>query len=73
MKLSAEGSEFFFYYSLLGNDITSESFHKLLIPDFEPERSSVRIRSSKPVLQIFLSQQPDLQVRAFAKWLFSTC
>lgn len=63
MKLSAGASEFFFYYSLLGNDITSEPFHNLLSPDFEPERASVRIRSSKQVLQSFLSQQPSLQVR----------
>lgn len=63
MKLSAEGSEFFFYYSLLSNDITSEPFHNLLSPDFEPERASVRIRSSKQILQTFLSQQPSLQVR----------
>lgn len=62
MKLSAEGSEFFFYYSLLGNDITSEPFHNLLSPSFEPERSSVRIRSSKQVLHTFLSQEPDLEV-----------
>ncbi|XP_040899113.1 centrosomal protein of 120 kDa [Toxotes jaculatrix] len=62
MKLSAEGSEFFFYYSLLGNDITSEPFHNLLNPDFEPERASVRIHSSKQILQAFLSQQPSLQI-----------
>ncbi|TKS78172.1 Centrosomal protein of 120 kDa [Collichthys lucidus] len=62
MKLSAEGSEFFFYYSLLSNDITSEPFHNLLSPDFEPERASVRIRSSKQILQTFLSQQPSLQI-----------
>ncbi|XP_030274209.1 centrosomal protein of 120 kDa [Sparus aurata] len=62
MKLSAEGSEFFFYYSLLGNDITSEPFHNLLSPDFEPERASVRIRSSKQILQTFLSQSPSLQI-----------
>ncbi|XP_060927437.1 centrosomal protein of 120 kDa [Limanda limanda] len=62
MKLSAGGSEFFFYYSLLGNDITSEPFHNLLSPDFEPERASVHIRSSKQVLQSFLSQQPSLQI-----------
>ncbi|XP_070690215.1 centrosomal protein of 120 kDa [Pempheris klunzingeri] len=62
MKLSAEGSEFFFYYSLLGNDITSEPFHNLLSPDFEPERASVRIRSSKQILQTFLSQLPSLQI-----------
>lgn len=62
-KLSSEGSEFFFYYSLLGNDITSEPFCNLLRPDFEPERASVRIRSSKQVVQSFLAQQPSLQVR----------
>ncbi|XP_013883016.1 centrosomal protein of 120 kDa [Austrofundulus limnaeus] len=61
-KLSSEDSGFFFYYSLLGNDITSEPFQNLLRPDFEPERASVRIRSSKQVLQVFLSQQPALQV-----------
>uniref|UniRef100_A0A7N8Y6S7 Centrosomal protein 120 n=1 Tax=Mastacembelus armatus TaxID=205130 RepID=A0A7N8Y6S7_9TELE len=62
MKLSAEGSEFFFYYTLLGNDITSEPFHNLLSPDFEPERASVRIRSSKQIFLTFLSQQPSLQI-----------
>uniref|UniRef100_A0A8D3AP07 Centrosomal protein 120 n=1 Tax=Scophthalmus maximus TaxID=52904 RepID=A0A8D3AP07_SCOMX len=62
MKLSAEGSDFFFYYSLLGNDITSEPFHNLLSPDFEPERASVRLRSSSQVLQAFLSRQPSLQI-----------
>ncbi|XP_074527425.1 centrosomal protein of 120 kDa [Halichoeres trimaculatus] len=62
MKLSSEGSEFFFYYTLLGNDITSEPFHNLLSPDFEPERASVRIRSSKQILRTFLSQQPGLEI-----------
>ncbi|XP_068165776.1 centrosomal protein of 120 kDa isoform X2 [Antennarius striatus] len=62
MKLSAVGSEFFFYYSILGNDITSEPFHNLLCLDFEPERASVRIRSSQRILKTFLSQQPSLQV-----------
>ncbi|TNN44259.1 Centrosomal protein [Liparis tanakae] len=62
VKLSGEEPGFFFYYSLLGNDITSEPFASLLRPDFEPERASVRIRSSKKVLQSFLSQQPSLQI-----------
>lgn len=61
-KLPAEDSSFFFYYSLLGNDITSEPFHNLLSPDFEPERASVRIRSSTQALQAFLMQQSGLQV-----------
>ncbi|XP_023857697.1 centrosomal protein of 120 kDa isoform X2 [Salvelinus sp. IW2-2015] len=62
MKLVGEGSEFFFYYTLLGNDITSEPFQNLISPSFEPERASVRIRSSDPVLLAFLSLQPSLQV-----------
>ncbi|XP_026072887.1 centrosomal protein of 120 kDa-like isoform X1 [Carassius auratus] len=61
-KLSSEGSEFFFYYTLLGNDVTSEPFQNLLSPNFEPERASVRIRSSEPFLRLFLGQQPCLQI-----------
>ncbi|XP_056097883.1 centrosomal protein of 120 kDa [Rhinichthys klamathensis goyatoka] len=61
-KLSIEGSEFFFYYTLLGNDVTSEPFQNLISPNFEPERASVRIRSSDRVLRLFLSQQPCLQI-----------
>ncbi|KAL0978922.1 hypothetical protein UPYG_G00177850 [Umbra pygmaea] len=56
------GEDFFFYYALLGNDITSESFQNLMSPSFEPERASVRIRSSDPVLRAFLDQQPSLQI-----------
>ncbi|XP_034027224.1 centrosomal protein of 120 kDa [Thalassophryne amazonica] len=61
-KLSTETSEFYFYFSLLGKDITSKPFHNLLSPEFEPERISVRIRSSKQILQTFLAQQPNLQI-----------
>uniref|UniRef100_A0A671KE96 Centrosomal protein 120 n=1 Tax=Sinocyclocheilus anshuiensis TaxID=1608454 RepID=A0A671KE96_9TELE len=61
-KLSSEGAEFFFYYTLLGNDVTSEPFQNLLSPNFEPERASVCIRSSERVLQLFLAQQPFLQI-----------
>ncbi|XP_029943164.1 centrosomal protein of 120 kDa-like isoform X1 [Salarias fasciatus] len=62
LTLSSEGHSFFFYYCLLGNDISSEPFHNLLSPDFQPERASVRLRSSPAVLQAFLSRQPGLQV-----------
>uniref|UniRef100_A0A3B3ZG62 C2 domain-containing protein n=1 Tax=Periophthalmus magnuspinnatus TaxID=409849 RepID=A0A3B3ZG62_9GOBI len=62
LKLSAEGSDFFFYYTLLGNDITSEPFHSLLTPTFEPERASVRIRSSKQFLHRFLHQEKSLEI-----------
>uniref|UniRef100_A0A8B9KK18 Centrosomal protein 120 n=1 Tax=Astyanax mexicanus TaxID=7994 RepID=A0A8B9KK18_ASTMX len=61
-KLASEGSEFFFFYSLLGNDVTSEPFQNLISPNFEPERASVRIRSSERLLHVFLSQQKNLQI-----------
>uniref|UniRef100_A0A673HLT8 Centrosomal protein 120 n=1 Tax=Sinocyclocheilus rhinocerous TaxID=307959 RepID=A0A673HLT8_9TELE len=54
-KLSSEGAEFFFYYTLLGNDVTSEPFQNLLSPNFEPERASVRIRSMM-MLYVFCTQ-----------------
>ncbi|XP_051950494.1 centrosomal protein of 120 kDa-like [Xyrauchen texanus] len=62
VKLSSEGSEFFFYYTLLGNDVTSEPFQNLIRPNFEPERASVRICSSDRALRLFFSQQPNLQI-----------
>ncbi|XP_059920449.1 centrosomal protein of 120 kDa isoform X1 [Gadus macrocephalus] len=62
VPLAAEGADFFFYYSLLGNDITSAPFLNLLSPSFQPERASVRIRSTKQVLLTYLGQQPALQV-----------
>ncbi|TRY64826.1 hypothetical protein DNTS_004421 [Danionella cerebrum] len=57
-----QSSDFFFFYSLLGNDVTSEPFQNLLAPNFEPERASVRIRSSERVLRAFFSQQSALQI-----------
>uniref|UniRef100_A0A4W4EWW4 C2 domain-containing protein n=1 Tax=Electrophorus electricus TaxID=8005 RepID=A0A4W4EWW4_ELEEL len=53
-------SEFFFFYSLLGNDVTSEPFQNLISPNFEPERASVRIRSNDKLVRVFLSQQQNL-------------
>ncbi|XP_027023076.1 centrosomal protein of 120 kDa isoform X1 [Tachysurus fulvidraco] len=61
-KLGNEGSDFFFFYTLLGNDVTSEPFQNLINPNFEPERASVRIRSNDKVLQVFFSQQQSLQI-----------
>ncbi|KAM9097627.1 centrosomal protein of 120 kDa isoform X1 [Sarcophilus harrisii] len=62
MKLPERQPEFFFYYSLLGNDVTNEPFNDLINPDFEPERASVRIRSSIEVLRIYLSLHSKLQI-----------
>ncbi|KAK3540585.1 hypothetical protein QTP70_034343 [Hemibagrus guttatus] len=61
-KLANEGSDFFFFYTLLGNDVTSEPFQNLINPNFEPERASVRIRSNDKVLRVFFSQQQNLQI-----------
>ncbi|XP_015508630.1 centrosomal protein of 120 kDa isoform X1 [Parus major] len=61
MKLPDRQPEFFFYYSLLGNDVTNEPFTDLINPNFEPERASVRIRSTVDVLQVYLCAQSKLQ------------
>ncbi|XP_065512156.1 centrosomal protein of 120 kDa [Caloenas nicobarica] len=62
MKLPERQPEFFFYYSLLGNDVTNEPFTDLINPNFEPERASIRIRSTADVLQAYLCAQSKLQV-----------
>ncbi|KAL0607682.1 Centrosomal protein of 120 kDa [Plecturocebus cupreus] len=62
MKLPERQPEFFFYYSLLGNDVTNEPFSDLINPNFEPERASVRIRSSVEVLRVYLALQSKLQI-----------
>nr|XP_030113591.3 centrosomal protein of 120 kDa isoform X1 [Taeniopygia guttata] len=62
MKLPDRHPEFFFYYSLLGNDVTNGPFTDLINPNFEPERASVRIRSTVDVLRVYLCAQSKLQV-----------
>ncbi|NXO92246.1 CE120 protein, partial [Certhia brachydactyla] len=62
MKLPDRQPEFFFYYSLLGNDVTNEPFTDLINPNFEPERASVRIRSTVDVLQVYLCAQSKLRI-----------
>ncbi|XP_066567429.1 centrosomal protein of 120 kDa [Amia ocellicauda] len=61
LKLPEE-PEFFFYYTLLGNDVTNEPFTDLISPNFEPERASVKIRSSLEVLRVFFAAQQNLQI-----------
>lgn len=53
---------FYFYYSLLGNDVTNEPFFDLIHPNFPAERASVKVRSSVDALRLFLSHQPGLQI-----------
>ncbi|NXN48524.1 CE120 protein, partial [Rynchops niger] len=62
MKLPERQPEFFFYYSLLGNDVTNEPFTDLINPNFEPERASVRIRSTADILQGYFCAQSKLQI-----------
>ncbi|KAF4787599.1 Centrosomal protein of 120 kDa [Turdus rufiventris] len=62
MKLPDRQPEFFFYYSLLGNDVTNEPFTDLINPNFEPERASVRIRSTVEILHVYFCAQSKLQI-----------
>lgn len=55
-------SGYFFYFSLLGNDVTNETFQDLINPNFPAERASVRVRSSVDALRTFLAHQPGVQV-----------
>ncbi|XP_077200532.1 centrosomal protein of 120 kDa isoform X2 [Paroedura picta] len=62
VKLPEQQPEFFFYYSLLGNDVTNEPFTNLINPNFEPERASVKIRSSIEVLRAYFLTHSKLQI-----------
>ncbi|XP_051019125.1 centrosomal protein of 120 kDa [Acomys russatus] len=62
MKLPERQPEFFFYYSLLGNDVTNEPFNDLINPNFEPERASVHIRSNVEILRAYLALHSRLQI-----------
>nr|XP_022334078.1 centrosomal protein of 120 kDa-like [Crassostrea virginica] len=55
-------SGYFFYFSLLGNDVTNETFHDLINPNFPAERASVKIRSNVDTLRAFFTCQPGLQI-----------
>ncbi|XP_076104445.1 centrosomal protein of 120 kDa-like isoform X2 [Mytilus galloprovincialis] len=60
--LPSVATGYFFYFSLLGNDVTNETFQDLINPNFPAERASVKIKSSVDALRIFLSSQPGVQV-----------
>lgn len=61
---------YFFYYSLLGNDVTTEVFHDLLSPSFPAERASVRLSGHLDLVRQFFASQPGLEVRIV---LFAVC
>lgn len=69
--LPVTASGYFFYFSLLGNDVTNETFHDLIHPNFPAERASVKIRSNVDTLRAFFSCQPGIQVELGVdlKWI----
>lgn len=61
-SISSSSENFYFYYSLFGNDVTTEPFGNFQNPDFPAERASVKIISSIDILKEFFIQQPKLQI-----------
>lgn len=59
-QAASDSSDYYFYYKLLGNDITSEVFK---MASFKPERASIRIKSTRDNLAALLATQGDLKVR----------
>lgn len=57
---------YYFYYNLLGNEITSELF---MMTDFKPERASIRIRCTREKLTSVLASEKELKVRFFLVYL----
>jgi hypothetical protein len=55
---------YFFYYSLFGGDVTTQTFEDLLNPTFGPQQSTVRIMCTTNILRQFLSAQPPLEVNS---------
>ena len=53
---------FYFFYQILGNDVSSEPFHDAINPNFAAERASVRILSNTSVLKLFFQKNPSLKV-----------
>ena len=56
---------FYFFYKLLGNDVSSEPFQDVINPNFAPERASVRILSNSGTLKMFFQKNPSLKVSTF--------
>ena len=54
---------FYFFYQILGNNVSSEPFHDVFNPNFAAERASVRILSSTSILKLFFQKNPSLRVK----------
>ena len=56
---------FYFFYKLLGNDVSSEPFQDVINPSFAAERASVRILSNMTTLKMFFQRNPSLKVKTY--------
>eukprot|EP00112_Aurelia_sp_Birch-Aquarium-sp1_P009678 Seg2106.2 transcript_id=Seg2106.2/GoldUCD/mRNA.D3Y31 product="Centrosomal protein of 120 kDa" protein_id=Seg2106.2/GoldUCD/D3Y31 len=52
---------FYFFYKLLGNNVTSEPFFDAINPNFPAERASVRIFTNLQTLKQFIAKNSSLQ------------
>ncbi|CAF1603544.1 unnamed protein product, partial [Adineta ricciae] len=55
--------EYFFFYTLFGNGVLTQKFQDLVQPDFPPERSSVRIRSTIQSLRAYFERFHSIDFR----------
>lgn len=61
-KQSLSHSSYYFYYSFLGNDITTQKFSQLSSPDFPAERVSIKLVGSESDIGLFLKDSGKLFV-----------
>ncbi|KAG0426752.1 hypothetical protein HPB47_026149, partial [Ixodes persulcatus] len=59
---ASKSGPYHFRYHLLGQEVTTEPFGSLSEPKFQPERASLRIRSSAPTLRRFFKDHPTLKM-----------
>lgn len=57
-----DNASYYFYYSFLGNDITTQKFNQLLSPDFPAERVSIKMVGSESDIGLFLKESGKLYV-----------
>ncbi|KAG1680213.1 Centrosomal protein [Nymphon striatum] len=55
-------SGLFFFYTLFGNDITTEPFRNDKSPEFPAERAAVKLRCHPGILLRFMKSLPNLQI-----------
>jgi hypothetical protein len=59
-KHSLSNASYYFYYSFLGNDITTQKFSQLSSPDFPAERVSIKMVGSENDIGLFLRDSGKL-------------